>query len=443
MTKEPLPTIVLVGRTNVGKSTLFNRLTETSQAIVSTIAGTTRDQNRGICEWQGRQFMVVDTGGLDLSDPDEIEEAVIKQVWKTIDEASLIALVVDSRDGLLPNDEKIATQLRKRNYEFVVVPNKADNPKRRQASMEFLAISPTIIPVSAINGSGTGDLLDYVLEQNLSETNLVSNTVSEDISIAILGIPNVGKSSLLNAFSEEKDLIVSDVAHTTRESRDKMIEYKDQKLRIIDTAGIKKFSKMRRFLMIESAKRSLESLESADWAIFVIDATQKNWGQHERYILERIVRSGTNVVVAANKWDKLKENPDRFKEFESNWEADFGNFPWIPIIPISAKTGWHINRLLETIIELNPNRSRKIPQSALTRLLKRAMLRRRPQRKKGPDAPYVHTLQQVDTAPPTFEVVIDFKDTLAESYVRFLQKQLREKFDFRATPVRLFVRSVK
>jgi len=200
---------------------------------------------------------------------------------------------------------------------------------------------------------------------------------------------------------------------------------------------------MRRYLQKASADISLEAIHNTDWVIFVIDATNPKWGEQERYILDTLIKSGASIVFAANKWDLLEDDPDRFKEFENRFSRSFGTYHWIPIIPIVAKDGWHVQKLLKKIVELDKNRYRKIPQSALDRLLKKAVQRRRPQKKKGPDAPYIHTIKQLATAPPTFEVVIQFQDTLAEPYVRFLKKFFREKFDFEATPVRIYVRSVR
>jgi len=283
------------------------------------------------------------------------------------------------------------------------------------------------------HGGTKGGALPESLEQKIS---------SRPIRIAIAGLPNVGKSSLLNSLLGREEVIVSSQPHTTREARDTELVYKENQLVLVDTAGLRKMRKMRHLLMRKSAKKSLEAIAEADWVIFVIDATQPKWGEQDRYILDEIKKSGKSVIVAANKWDLLKDE-DRFKEFKDRWYRTFGHFYWIPFIPISAKTGWHVNKLLDAILQYDENRFREFSDRVLERFLKQAIKRRRPQKKKGPEAPHIHAITQLDTSPPTFEVVIDYKDTLAESYVRFLEKFLREKFDFTATPIRIYVRSIR
>ena len=443
MNPENLPTVVLVGRTNVGKSSLFNRLTESKQALVSRVPGTTRDLNQGVVEWEGDYFLLIDTGGIDLSTPDDIDQKVIDQAWKIMKKADKVFLVTDAKDGLVPGDTKIAQQLREERIDFDVIANKADSPRLRENSAEFLELHPTVYPLSAVNGSGTGDFLDELIKE-LPQEKLKVEEESEkkEISVAFAGIPNVGKSSLLNALLNREEVIVSEKPHTTRESRDTFLEFEGVNFRLIDTAGIRKTRKMRKFLMRKSAEFSLDAIKQADWVIFMIDATEPKWGEQERYILDTIIKSGTNIIMAANKWDLL-EDEDRYKDFQSRWSRTFGSKYWIPVMPVSAKNKWHVGKLLTRIIELNENRHRQFPQSALDRLLKAAVKRRRPQKKKGPEAPYIHTIKQLDTAPPTFEIVIQNQDTLAESYVRFIEKMFRQKFDFEGTPIRLYVRSVR
>jgi GTPase len=445
---ETLPTIVLIGRTNVGKSSLFNRLTETKQAFVSPIPGTTRDINRGIVEWEGYYFTVIDTGGIDLSKPDDIDQSVIKRAWELMEKADKVFLLTDSKAGLLPGDATIAQQMREKAMEFEIIANKSDSPKLYDVSNEFFQIHEKVHPLSAANGSGTGDFLDYLvqelhLERLDEEAFKPQEEDKKTLSIAFAGVPNVGKSSLMNALLGRDEVIVSPQAHTTRESRDSFLQYKDREVRLVDTAGIRKPRKMRKWMMRKSAEFSIDAIHDADWVIFVIDSTVPKWGEQERYILNEIVKSGKNVIFAANKWDLLKEDEERFESFKDRFWRTFGSYAWIPVIPISAQSGWHVNKLLDKILELDENRYREFPQSALDRLLKQAIKRRRPQKKKGPEAPFVHTIKQIASAPPTFEIVIQYQDTLAESYVRFLAKMFREKFDFEGTPVRIYVRSVQ
>ena len=448
MTEEKRPSVALVGRTNVGKSTLFNRLTETEQAIVSRIAGTTRDRNIGKVEWVGNEFDLIDTGGLDLSHPDDIEKKVFEMAWRAVQEADLVMLIVDAKDGLLPQDQEIARQLREKGIDFIVAVNKADSPSLKHQSAEFFGISKTVFPVSAANGTGTGDLLDYIVARILptkpsaAAPSAPAAEKPEEIAIAFAGLPNVGKSSLVNALLGREEVIVSEKPHTTRESRDVELTFENRAIRLIDTAGIRKNQKLRAPLTKESAERSLQAIRRADWVVLVLDATKENWGEQDHYILDTIMRSGASVIIAANKWDLLP-GEDRYKEFLKRFEREFGIFDWIPVVAISAKTGWHIARVLRTIIELHPNRSRHLPTSALDRLLKKAVARRRPQKAKGPEAPYIHAIKQIGDNPPAFEVIIDYDGTLAPFYTRYLTKVLRAAFDFRGTPIRMRVRAIR
>ncbi|MBI4122057.1 MAG: ribosome biogenesis GTPase Der, partial [Parcubacteria group bacterium] len=430
---------------NVGKSTLFNRLTESDQAIVSKIGGTTRDRNVGEVEWVGKRFTVIDTGGLDLSHPDDIEKKVFDMAWRAMKEADLVALVVDAKDGLLPQDKDVARQLRAKHIDFIIIANKADSPSLKHQASEFFALQTTVFPVSAANGTGTGDLLDYLLERFFAPEAgdaPEAGAAEDEISITLAGLPNVGKSSLVNALLGREEVLVSPEPHTTRESRDVFFQFEGRPIRLVDTAGVRKTQKLRGLLTQQSAKRSLSAIRRSHWVVLVVDATQDHWGEQEHYIVDEIMQSGASIIVAANKWDMLTDE-NRYKKFRQRWEREFGHYPWIPVIATSAKSGWHITRLLKTILELHPNRSRQIPQSALDRLLKKAVARRRPQKKKGPEAPYIHAIKQVRTNPPHFEVVIDYDNTLAEFYVRYLTKVLRSQFDFEGTPLRIHVRAIK
>lgn len=446
----------MVGRTNVGKSTLFNRLTSTKQAIISPIAGTTRDINVGKVEWDGFIFQLTDTGGLDLSEPNDIEKKVFDKAWRSIEQADLVMLVVDAKQGLLPHDESITKQLREKQVPFLVVANKADSPSNRMSSSDFMPLHHEVIAVSAANGTGTGDLLDYVNTYLFGKAAVAAKAggvkteaeataaaaAPKPISITFAGLPNVGKSSMVNALLGRDEVIVSPVPHTTRESRDVDFVFEGQPFTLVDTAGVRKAQKLRTTLIRESADRSLEAMRKSDWIIMVIDASAPNWGEQEHYILDSIMRTGANVLIAANKWDILP-GEDRFKKFRERWESHFGHYPWIPVIPVSAKSSWHITRLIKEVIKLDENRRREIPQSALDRLLKKAIARRRPQKKKGPEAPYIHAIKQLGICPPVFEIIIDYDNTLAEFYVRYLTKVIRSQFDFTATPIRTTVRAIR
>lgn len=453
--EKKLPLIVLFGRTNVGKSTLFNCLIEKKQAITADIEGTTRDSNINIVEWGGKKFELVDTGGImDLKyltekklKTDDIEARVQKQARDFLSEADLILFLVDSRTGLLPQDRQMATVIKKNpklTKKTLVIANKSDNMKLRTESAEFNKLGlGEPIPVSAANGSGTGDMLDIVIEKIKSpkkQAREKSQSKTEEkkptINICIIGKPNVGKSSLLNSILGYERVIVSDVAHTTREPQDTDILYKDNELKLIDTAGISKKGTKTKGLQKFGIEKSLKALKNSDIALLVIDVNEKITHQDLKLIQEITDRKASFIIVA-NKWDLIKEK--NTKEFS---DYIYGKMPFAKYVPIqftSALTKSKVNKILDLILKIKEQREKKIGDTQLDRFIKKLVKIHKPPKAKGTKRPRIYDLKQVHVDPPKFEVKIGAKDTLDNSYLRFIENRLREKYGFIGTPITVYV----
>jgi len=477
------PLIVIFGRTNVGKSTLFNCLTEKKDALVADIEGTTRDSNIGKIEWQRRSFNIVDTGGiidiknLSLSlkklkknkiekksikdEVKEVEKEVQLQAREYISKADLVLFLVDTRVGILPHDKEMALFLKKNiedKNKILLIANKADSPKLRKDTAEFNKLSlGEPIAISATTGSGTGDLLDIIADKtknfrknskktsinveadsHLNEEKNIFN--KKEISVCIIGKPNVGKSSLLNAILGEKRVIVSPIPHTTREPQDTSVVYNDYKIKLIDTAGISKNgqktsrNKTRDKNALEKygISKSLSTLKKSDIALFVIDIDD-GLTQQDSKIIEEIIYNQNSLIIVANKWDKIKE-----RDTKKYTEAIYGKLPfatWAPIQFTSAKNGEKINKVMDLIVDITNKRKIKLSESQLDKLLKSSIKKHRPVKGSGTKYPYIYKLVQVKVDPPKFQLKIGSKDTLLPSYARFIENRIRDKFDFFGTPI--------
>ena len=481
--KNNLSLVVLFGRTNVGKSTLFNCLREQKQALVSSIEGTTRDSNMGEVDWQGNKFELVDTGGIiDLdklftskkTKQKTIDEKVQKQVSNYLKLADLILFVVDAKDGLLAQDKQAAALLKKvlrNNEKIVLVVNKVEKAEERQRSAEFHQLSLDIpLLVSAATGSGTGDLLDLIVEKvvnkkvvHLDESELKTDGEMQinHINICILGKPNVGKSSLLNKIMGEERVIVSSVPHTTREPQDSFIDYKETPIRIIDTAGLSKkhhatvksqkprpasaqraggskVSKIKRddILSVYGISKSLVELKNSDIALFVWDIGDDLTVEDSK-IVEEIVKSKKGLILVANKWDLIEEKD--VKEYTAYIRSKLPFVTWAPIQFVSAKTGEKLEKLMDLILEIDKARKIELSDSQLQKFLVRMVKIHRPSRGKGFRHPRIYELTQTGANPPEFKVRIGKRDDLHFSYLRFLENRLREKFGFLGTCMTLWV----
>lgn len=456
------PAIVLVGRINVGKSSLFNRLTESGKALVSTVAGTTRDYNAAPVNWQGRTFDLIDTGGVNIdilqysieslldgttplpkTTEEEIDLAIVKQTKKAIDHASMVMMVVNAHDGILPDDKKLAQVLKKLGKKIILVVNKSDNPKLRNAIAEFYQLGlGEPIPVSAVNGSGVGDMLDYLMTIIPTEETPDNPIADLNINVAIIGKPNVGKSSLINALVGEERVIVSPLAHTTREPQDTIMEYQGYTITLIDTAGIRKKSKIIPGLEKKSTRRALQAIKRADIVLFVTEADKKLSSQ-DSYLAGLLKENGVGIIMVANKWDALEDVRATIGDEMRNYYRQ--KFPWMHFAPlqfVSATTGKNIDKLFNVIIEVWQQRQRMILKSSLNSLLKRMVHHHRPAKAKGFLKPRIVALQQTGVNPPHFIVVIAKGESLHFSYIRYIENQLRHQFGFEGTPLKITIKSL-
>jgi GTPase len=484
----PLPIVAIVGRPNVGKSTLFNRIVGHRTAVVEDRARTTRDRIYGDADWNGRRFIVVDTGGLEIHPGDPIEEKVQEQARMAIGEADVIVLVVDSIAGPTPADLEAAALLRTAKAPVLVGANKSDNDRRELEAAEFYSLGwDETYPISAAHGRGVADLLDAIVrvlppesEQEIARkkraeeadewardmaSGRLSHVVDGDaeaiemaaergsdlppafeeedqsVSIALVGRPNVGKSSLLNALLGEDRAIVSAIPGTTRDAIDTHLTWGRSEIVLIDTAGIKRPGKVSRGAAAErySTLRALKAVDRADVAILVIDAFDGLTAQ-DAHIAGFVAEEGRGLVVALNKWDLVAEKTDRtFDEYAAAMRAEVPFLDFAPFVSISAKSGQRVGRVLELAVDVWGERRKRIPTPELNRIIRAASLRQAPPAGKlGP--PKIFYATQVAVAPPTFVFFARHAAQVHFSYRRFLENQIRAEFGFDGTPIRLIFR---
>lgn len=436
------PTVAIVGRANVGKSTLWNRITEKKRAIVSERPHTTRDRNIERAIWRGRQFEVVDTGGMD-TEANEIGEGIRRQAERAMKESDVIMFMVDGKTGVVPEDRSIAKLLRgAKKDNILLVVNKVERMSDMGAATEKGVFSLGLgegIPVSAITGKGVGDLLDAVyeiLETKKLEPKDIPEEEEEPLSIVIMGRPNVGKSSLTNAILGEERVIVADIPHTTREPQDTHLLYQDHPIILVDTAGIRRAKNIRERIEEDSLRRNEQALERADIAFLVLDATEAP-GSQDKHLAGLMKEEKKGMAIIANKWDLVEDKTTKSaKEYEARIRQAFPFLDWAPVVFISAKTGRRTKQLLDLALEIHKERNRIIDYNACNRLLKALIKQKRPLQTLGPKSPRVHDMAQVDVEPPTFIVTVHGeKETLHPSWLKFVEKRLREKFGFAGTPI--------
>jgi GTP-binding protein len=453
-----LPLVAVVGQPNVGKSTLFNRLIGQRRSIVGDEPGITRDRIYGEVEWAGKQFSIVDTGGIIPDDDAVIPANIFKQAGFAIDDAQAIIWVVDARLGLTPLDEELATLLRATGKRVLVAANKSEKARVEAEAGEFYRFGfEEVFPVSAEQGIGLGDLLDalvkdlkYETSDLSSQTNegseisdLRSQTSDRELRLAIIGRPNVGKSSLLNRLIGEERVIVSPVAGTTRDSIDTVLTTPEQKFRLIDTAGIRRKGKTGEMAEKLSVVMAMKSLARADVAIVIIDAEEGPTAL-DAHIAGYAHDAGCSIIIACNKWDAVKnKETSTSAQFERKVREKMKFLDWAPVIMISALNGQRVENLLGLAVRANVERNRRIPTSQLNAFFEAAVSQPR-----GGSAPapvkgglsrlHVQYMTQVSVRPPTFVLFTSGgKSGLHFSYLRYLQNRLREEFDFFATPLRI------
>jgi len=460
------PLVAIVGRPNVGKSTFFNRMIGERAAIVEDMPGTTRDRLYGDTDWNGRDFTLIDTGGLELGSgipvgqvgltgqPGDIMDHVKAQAQLAIEEADVIVFMVDARSGITPADEEVADLLRRTKTPVILTANKADNASRRLDAVEFYSLGlGEPIPISSSQGTGTGDLLDLIVEA-LPPQDEEEEEEEEDIpGIAIVGRPNVGKSSLLNAILGFERSIVSDVPGTTRDVIDTQFEFDGHKLTLIDTAGIRRRGRVGPGVEKYSVLRSTRAIERCDIALMVIDASEGLAAQ-DTHIAGTIHDQAKGVIVVVNKWDLAQEqrraeregqypDPDdeikSAEEYRKILEEGLKFIPYAPVIFASAKTGYHVKAILETALDIAEMRYLRVPTSRLNELVREAVRRHDPTTLlHKPLKIYYATQTRVN--PPTFVFFVNDPQAVHFSYERYLENRLREAFSFRGTAIRLYFR---
>jgi GTP-binding protein len=500
-----LPILAIVGRPNVGKSTLFNRILGTRHAIVEDRARTTRDRLYGEADWNGRRFVIIDTGGLEVDTVDPIEVRVQEQARLAISEADVIVFVVDAQAGITPPDLEAAELLRRATSPVLVAVNKADNDRRELEAAEFFSLGwDETYPISAAHGRGTGDLLDAIVwalppeteaelarkareaeaeawardvadgfleplvvgdeplgaadgENGLEASDgdaaaidaaarkwdaaIAAESEDAPVAIAIVGRPNVGKSSLLNALLGEERSIVSEVPGTTRDAIDTTLAYGRSEIVLIDTAGMRRRGKTASGPLAErySALRTLRAVARADVAILVLDAVDGLTAQ-DAHVAGYVVEEGRGLVIAINKWDLLAEKTDKtFDEYVSSIRREVPFLDFAPIVSISAKTGQRVGRVLESAVDVWGERRKRIPTGELNRLLGDAVRRQVPPLVKN-KRPKIFYATQAAVAPPTFVIFAREAGSVHFSYRRYLENQLREAYGFDGTPIRLVFR---
>lgn len=438
-----LPSVVLVGRPNVGKSTLFNRLSRTRRAIVTPIAGTTRDLIALPVEWQGAHFELVDTGGMFGASEDPLHALVLERGRRAIDEADLIVFVVDGREGLVPGDQEIALAIRDAGKPVLVAVNKTDDRRARAGAMEFyeLGLEP-LTEISAEHGEGVGDLMDLIVERlGRSAGTEAPPEKATETAIAIIGRPNAGKSSLVNRLLREERMIVSEMPGTTRDSVDTVMTWHKRQFRIVDTAGIRRPGAVSRSGQVESVSVLLakRSIEAADIVVMMIDSAQ-GADHQDAAIAGEADKAGRGVVIVANKWDLMKDRgPDYSKEFDEALRRQLKFLDYAPILHISALTGERAPKVLETIDRVTAARNKRVKTPELNRFIKEITAAHPPasdQRR----AVRVLYAAQTGVAPPTFVLFTNVATSFHFSYQRFLLNKLREEFGFEGTPIRVHVR---
>ena len=432
--------VAIVGRPNVGKSTLFNRLTGTRHAIVSDVAGTTRDRQYGKCEWVGHEFSVVDTGGWVVNSDDVFEEEIRKQVTLATEESDLILFLVDVKNGVTDLDMQVASILRRTKMPIILCANKTDDNNDRYGAPEFYSLGlGDPVCVSAATGSGSGDLLDLIVEK-LGPERPISEEEERIPRFSVVGRPNVGKSSIINAFIGEDRHIVTDIAGTTRDSILTRYDKFGFDFFLVDTAGIRRKNKVSEDLEFYSVMRSIRAIENSDVCILMIDATRGIEGQ-DLNIFQIIQRNNKSLVVVVNKWDLVEDKSqaaiDHFRNAIYERLAPFTDFP---IIFASAVTKQRIFKVLEIAKEVYLNRKRRVTTAKLNEEMLPLIEAYPPPSIKGKYIKIKYCSQIVDTQIPTFVFYANLPQYVKEPYRRFLENKIRERWDFCGTPINIFIR---
>jgi GTP-binding protein len=423
--------VALVGRPNVGKSTLFNRIIGFRSAIVHDLPGVTRDRNYADADWAGKHFTLIDTGGFVPESEDVMETAIREQAQIAIDEAQLVLFVVDGEAGLVPSDHDIAELLRRAGKQVLLLVNKSDSERKEHGLGEFYALGlGEPIPVSALGGRRIGDLLDLV-------TNAIPETDESDddprLKIAIIGKPNVGKSSLVNALLQEERHIVTDIPGTTRDPIDAVLKYYGEELLLIDTAGLRRKSHIKESVELFSTVRTIKSIERCDVAVILIDA-QQGLGHQDLHIIETATEKRKAIVLAVNKWDTVEKDQFTAAQFERALREKLRIYDHLPIIFISALEKQRIYKLIELVKTVDAEQRKRITTSQLNAVMEQEIAAHPPHSRSGKEIK-IKFVTQVKTQPPVFAFFCNDPRLIDDSYERFLENQIRAHFGFIGVPI--------
>jgi GTP-binding protein len=422
-------TVAIVGFPNVGKSTLVNRLSATRAAVVHETPGVTRDRKELVCEWRGRRFLLIDTGGIDVADPDTVTRSIADQAREAVEEADLVLFVVDAKTGVMPGDEEITEILRAAHKPVLIVANKIDDPRQEAHALEFHGLGlGDPIPISALHGYGTGELLDAIVD-GLEELGASRPQLPEDaIRVAILGRPNVGKSSLLNALLGRERVIVSERPGTTRDAIDTVLEHNGRTFVLVDTAGLRRKRKHRQGIEYYSELRALEAAERADVALVSIDASE-GVVEQDLAVADIARRADSATLVVLSKWDISQV---KIEEVHGHLQRRLRQRP--PIIAVSAKTGRGVLRLLDEIEKLFQKYTARVSTPELNRFLGELQQSRQPPARSGRRLNVLYGTQ-VQTRPPRFKLFVNDPSLMTRDYGYFVENSLRERFDLEGVPV--------
>ena len=440
--------VALVGRPNVGKSTLFNRIIGRRMAVVSDVAGTTRDRLYADADWAGMNFTVVDTGGIEITegrstaplseDSEQFLPQIRHQAAVAMQDADVIVQVVDGQTGLTAADREVADILRQTEKPVIVAANKLESTKLVDTAYEFYELGlGEVFAISSLHGSGTGDLLDAVVEA-IPPAALVEEPEDESIRIAILGRPNVGKSTLLNKMLGEERVIVSPIAGTTRDSIDEKLRWHGQDFTIIDTAGIRRRGKIEPGIEKYSVLRALKTLRRADVALLLIDGVEGVTSQ-DAHIAGLLVDENVGLILLVNKWDVVEKDAHTMPVYEAEVRREFAFLAYAPLLFISAETGQRVNRILETVMEVQQARHHRLSTGELNDLMRDIVAHHQPPTKAGTQLKFYYATQ-VAAAPPTFVFFVNRPEMVHFGYQRYMENRIREHYPFTGTPIRLIFR---
>ncbi|MGB9770475.1 MAG: ribosome biogenesis GTPase Der [Candidatus Kapaibacteriota bacterium] len=424
--------VAIVGRPNVGKSTLFNRLIGQKNAIVDDVPGVTRDRIYGRAEWNGKKFFVIDTGGFVPKSEDLIEQAMKEQAMIAIDESDAVLFVCDGRDGVTNYDIEIANILRQKKKKVILIANKCDNPQQDLNSYEFHSLGlGNPYPISALSGRNSWEFLDELVnllpEYEVSETN-------SNLKIALIGRPNVGKSSIVNALVGEQRSIVTNIPGTTRDSIDTTIRYYGEEITLIDTAGLRKRSNIKESIEFYSVVRTIRAIERSDVSVVILDAT-RGLEDQDKKIINQVEEARKGIIIAVNKWDLVENKETKTAdEFKKKIYEELQTYTYVPILFVSAVTKQRLVKILEKAKQIKANRMQRIPTSQLNKDILPVLEKTPPPSIRGKDL-RINYITQTRSEPPVFVFFCNFPELIPNSYKRFLEKVIRDKYNFEGTPI--------